>query len=243
MSNDPTTAGRSRRALPTLVLGLMVAGFFLVSGAQAEDPPIVSVGQVTAGGNAGSGSVGSDGQANACVNDESSKANPTTPDMNLNEGTCQAATGSSAGSGSSRSTGSAGSTGAAGSTAAGRSRTSGSTSAAWVSAGQALGLRIVRVRHLTRKVNLTNRFRVLVTLRDARGKLVRGAIVSVSRAPGAQSTISDMYATYSNKVGQASIGVAVSNRMLGKRLYLKIAARTPSARSMTLRSVRLPAVR
>jgi hypothetical protein len=112
-----------------------------------------------------------------------------------------------------------------------------------VSAGHAVGLRIVRVRHLTKNVNLTNRFRVLVTLRDARGKLVRGAIVSVSRAPGAQSTISGMYATYSNKVGQASIGVAVANRMLGKRLYLKIAARTPSARTITLRSVRLPALR
>ena len=114
--------------------------------------------------------------------------------------------------------------------------------AAWVSAGQAIGLRIVRVRHLTKNAGVTKHFRVLVSLRDTRGRLVRGAIVSVSRAPGAENTISGVYATYTNKVGQASVSVAVAKRMLGKRLFLKIGARTPNARAITLRSVRLPAL-
>jgi hypothetical protein len=244
MKNDATTARRMRGALPSLVLGLMVAAFLLVSGARAEDAPIVSVGPVASGGNTASCSVGQGGKTTTCVNDEKSEANPSTSDpegsAQLNQGSCQAAAaGSLAATGTGGSTGSTSSTGSGGSTAGSGAKSSGAA-AAWVSAGQAAGLRIVRVRHLTKDVSVTKHFRVLATLRDTRGRLVRGAIVSVSRAPGAQNTISGVHATFSNKVGQATISVPVAKHMLGKRLYLKIAARTPTARALTLRSVRLP---
>ena len=49
--------------------------------------------------------------------------------------------------------------------------------------------RIVRVRHFTKGVSATKRLRVLVTVRDLRGRPVRDAIVSVSRVPGAANTI------------------------------------------------------
>jgi hypothetical protein len=100
----------------------------------------------------------------------------------------------------------------------------------------------VSVRHVTKGVSVTKRLRVLVTLRDLRGRYVRNAIVSVSRVPSAVNTISGVYATFSSRAGQATIAVPVAKSMLGKRLFLKIGARTPKARAITLRSVRLPAL-
>jgi hypothetical protein len=103
-----------------------------------------------------------------------------------------------------------------------------------------MGLRIVRVRHVTKGIRVTKRLRVLVTLRDGRKRLVRDAIVSISRVPGARNSISGTYSTFSNKYGQAKLVLPVTDRMLGKRLLLKISARTPTTRVLTLRSVRLP---
>jgi hypothetical protein len=91
-------------------------------------------------------------------------------------------------------------------------------------------------------VAVTKRFRVLVTLRDMRGKYVRSAIVSVSRVPGAVSRTSGVGSAFSNKSGQATIVAPVTESMLGKRLFLKIGARTPSARAIAVRSLRLPAL-
>jgi hypothetical protein len=150
----------------------------------------------------------------------------------VNQGTCQ----------QSASSGSKGSQTASGSrstrTASGSTRASARST---VSAAGAVGLRIVRVRHLTKGVSVTKRFRVLVTLRDGRGRLVRDAIVTIGKVPGARNTISGKYPTFSNRLGQATVRVPVAKRLLGKRLFLKISARTPKARTITLRSVRLPA--
>jgi len=224
---------RARRlgALPGLVLVAVAFAVTLASTVRAEDPPIVSAGPISSGGNTASGSVGSGGQFGTCVNDQRSAADPSSSDPNtaakLNEGSCQG----TAGTGSTRST------------AGSRSRSGAASAAgAWVSSSQAVGLRIVRVRHVTKRASVTKRFRVLVTLRDLRGRRVRDAIVSVSRVPGAPNTVSGMHSTLSNRFGQASIRVPATTRMFGKRLFLKIAARTPKARSITLRSVRLPAL-
>ena len=235
MRIERTIRARRLGALPGLVLVAVAFAVLLASGARAEDPPIVSAGPIGSGGNTASGSVGSGGQVGTCVNDQRSAADPSSSDPDtaakLNEGSCQEAAGSAAG------------TGSTGSTAGSRSRSgAASAAAAWVSSSQAVGLRIVRVRHVTKRVSVTKRFRVLVTLRDLRGRFVRDAIVSVNRVPGAPNTVSGLHSTFSNKFGQASIRVPVTTRMLGKRLFLKIAARTPKARSITLRSVRLPAL-
>jgi len=220
----------------------MAVAFLLVSVARAEDPPIVSVGTVSSNGNTASGDVGSGGTTNACLNDDHSQADPSASDsgsaVKLNQGSCQA--GSSSGTGGSQ-TGSGSQ--APGSTRGVSGSTKSSASAtAWVTSANAVGLRIVRVRHVTKGVSVTKRFRVLVTLRDVRGKLVRDAIVTISRVPGAQSTISGKYSTFSNRFGQATIRVPVAKRMLGKRLFLKISARTPKAHAIALRSVRVPAL-
>ena len=234
MRYERTMRGRRPGALPGLVLVAVAFAIVLASGARAEDPPIASVGTVVAAGNTASGSVASGGKTDACVNSEDSTVDPSAKNgiAKINTGSCASAHDSSG------STGSTGSTGA-------KARSGGTKStvaAGWVSSSQAVGLRIVRVRHVTKGVSVTKRFRVLVTLRDLRGRYVRYAIVSVSRVPSAVNTISGVHSTFSNRSGQASITVPVTKSMLGKRLFLKIGARTPKARAITLRSVRLPAV-
>jgi hypothetical protein len=208
----------------------------------------VSVGPVTASGNTASGEVESDGQANACVNDERSQADPSASEtgsmVNLNQGSCQTSGGSSGGTGSQAGGQSGAGTGSKQpSSARGTSGStrSGAAATASVAAGNAVGLRIARVRPTTKGVSTTKHFRVLVTLKDLQGRLVRGAIFSVGRAPGARNTVSGTCSTFSNRLGQANVVVHVDKRSLGKRLFLKISARTPKARAITLRSVRLPA--
>lgn len=228
-------AMRTRRtgAIPGLVLIVVAFAIALASAARADDPPIMSVGSVEAGGNTASGSVGSGGQTGACVNDDSSAVDPsasnTSGAVKVNTGSCASAGGSAAPTRSSGST-------------AGAAGAKSSATGAWVSSSEAIGLRITRVRHLTKGVSVTKRIRVLVTLRDMRGRYVRSAIVSVSRVPGAVSTISGVHFAFSNRSGKATISVPVTKNMLAKRLFLKVGARTPNARAITIRSVRLPAV-
>ena len=233
MRNEPTMCTRRMGALPGLVLVVVAFAIVLASGARAHDPPIVSIGPVGTGGNTASGSVGSDGQTGACVNDGSSAVDPSAENTNsavkINTVSCASADGSSAGTGSTGSN-------------AGAGGAKSSATAAGVSSSEAIGLRIARVRHLTKGVSVTKRLRVLVTLRDMRGRYVQDAIVSVSRVPSAVSTIFGVHSAFSNRSGQATIAVPVTNNMLGKRLFLKIGARTPHARAITLRSVRLPAI-
>jgi hypothetical protein len=238
MRNEERVGTRRTMALPGLLLVVAAFAIALASGARAHDPPIVSVGSVEAVDNTASGSVASGGQTDACVNDGSSTADPsaTNGPVQLDTGSCAGAEGSPASAG-----GSLAATGSTGSKAGASGGKSSATTAA-VSSSDAIGLRIARVRHLTNGVAVTKRFRVLVTLRDMRGKYVRGAIVSVSRVPGAASTTSGVSSAFSNKSGQATIVVPVTESMLGKRLFLKIGARTASARAIAVRSLRLPAL-
>jgi hypothetical protein len=248
MSNNLTTTRQRNAVLPSVVLIVLAVAFLLASGARAEDPPIVSVGPVTASDNTASGDVDSEGKANACVNDEHSQADPSESEtgsmLNLNQGSCQASSGSSADTGtqtggeSSAGSGSKKPTSTRGTSGATRS---GAASTASVAAGDAVGLKIARVRSSTKGVSTTKHFRVLVTLKDLKGRLVRDAIVSIGKAPGAVNTVSGTCSSFSNRLGQANVVVHVDQQSLGKRLFLKISARTPKARAIALRSVRLPA--
>lgn len=65
---------------------------------------------------------------------------------------------------------------------------------------------------------------------------------TIAKVPGARNTIAGKYPTFSNGLGQATVRVSVAKRLLGRRLFLKISARTVRARAVTLRSVRLPAL-
>jgi hypothetical protein len=237
MRDRPLTKATLLRALPSLALAAAVAMLALSSTAVAEDPPIVSAGPIAAGGTNVSGSAGSDPEADVCVGDQHNGADSEDPNVVQLAGACASGGGAGAAGGNQRSAGAgtrpASSTGATG--AAGKRSTSSS-----VAAAGAVGLHIAGVKRLLAKVRTTKNFRILVTLRDGRGLRVRGAIVSVGRVPGSATTVSGIHAGFSNRVGVARILVPVTKRMFGKRVFLKITARTPKARAVTLRSVLLP---
>jgi hypothetical protein len=233
---------------PALVVLILVAAGVAVD-ARGADPPLASIGNVTTPGDAAtaSGTVGSNGKTDACVNDDHSGANPSTSSPNgpvqINDDPC-----TTSGTTASGGTGTQARTQAAADASATRSATStagvsGSTSTrlvAWVFASEASGLRIARVQYLTNGTAATKHFRVVVTLRDLRGRLVRHAIVSTGRVAGAMTTVTGVRSTFTNRLGQARLALPVAKSMLGKQLLLRITARTPSARARTIGSVLLP---
>jgi hypothetical protein len=243
MNTRPSRTGALRKALPTLVLAAIAAALALSASAVAE--PIVTIPPTSVAGTDVSGSAESDPEADVCVGGQHSGADPADPSVvELNDASCASGsgagtTGSGAGSGQTTGSRPSSTTGSRGTGTAG----SRSSATAAVAAADAVGLRISAVRKLMKNVSVRRNFRLLVTLRDTRGRLVRGAIVSVGRVPGSQSTVSGLHAGFSNKRGVAAILVPVTKRMFGKRLFVKIAARTPKARAVALRSVLLPRLR
>jgi hypothetical protein len=241
----------------TAVLAVLSAGASIAKA----DPPIAAVGPVTTpnGTATATGTVEPEGDTDACVNDQHSGADPSSsnPDsaVQVNDVSCQPGSGgqpansqtsssqasgaaaSGSPSGSSTSNGSA----SGGSKPAGSSGASGSAkkSATTIAAANARGLKISAIGYLTKRIRSTKKLGVRVTLRDADGNLIRDAIVSIKGVPGAKNTIDCAHAAYTNSAGVAAFTVPVSAKLLGKRLVLSVAARTPSRRVSRIGAVRL----
>lgn len=220
---------RTHKPLVRLALAISAAALLMASTAAADDP-IVTIGEI--GGNGAptaSGAVDDEGTADACLNDDHSgvDSSETTP-IALNDSSCASnSTTSTGGGGNSTPTSTSGPRGTTG----------------WVAASAAVGLRIAGVRILLTDVRSTKRFRVVVTLRDMNGRLVRGGIVTIDRAPGSVNTIRGRDAAFTNRVGKARLVAGVAKTQLGTRVMLRISARTPKARALQLRSVVLPRLR
>jgi hypothetical protein len=111
-----------------------------------------------------------------------------------------------------------------------------------VAASSAVGLKIAKVRYVAKGVARTKRLRMIVTVKDSRGYLVRGATITVrSRAAG--QLVRRSQAKKSSKVGQASFVLRVKPRTLGKRLVMVTVGRTPKARAAKTTSLRLAKAR
>jgi hypothetical protein len=108
-----------------------------------------------------------------------------------------------------------------------------------VAATGALGVRIAKIRYITRNVRRTKRMRIVVTIKDRRGLLVRNAAVSV-RSKYARRIVRNPRAKRTNKVGQAAFLLRARNRAFGKRLVMVTVARTPMAKATKASSVRIP---
>src|SRR5439155_20921630 len=181
--------------------------------------PIVSVGPTSSptGGTA-TATMAPSGQTDACLDQQHSGANPSTSSLpgvvQIADSSCAAPSGSGTpttaaapsasgsggggGGGSGAAPGSAGAQSSTQTTTSSRStkvsrRAAGSTSTsstrASVSAASARGLQIAHVRSKLVRAKTGTRLRVLVTLRDRQRRLVRSAIVSLGRLPGAKSTV------------------------------------------------------
>ena len=229
--------------------------------------PIVSVGPtISPTGGTATGTVASNGQSDACLDQQHSGANPSTSSppgvVQIADSSCAAPSGSgtpttaaapsasgSGGGGSGAAPGSAGAQSSRQTTTSSRNttvsrRAAGSTSTsstrASVSAASARGLQITHVRSKLVRAKTGTRLRVLVTLRDRQRRLVRSAIVSLGRLPGAKSTLLRLHVGFSNRKGQAAFVVPVTKSMLGSRVLFRIGARTPSAHALRVGTVLVP---
>jgi hypothetical protein len=230
--------------------------------------PVVTVGPtVSPTGGTATGTAASDGQTDACLDQQHSGASPSTASppcvLQIADRSCAApsgagtpttaaapsASGSDGGGGGSGTTGSSGAAGTAGgtqsstqsttSTRSGSSsstvsrRAAGSTTSsstrASVAAAGARGLLITRIRSKIVQTKTGKHVRVVVTLRDRQRRLVRSAIVSVGRLPGAKTTLSRLRVRYSNRLGRAAFVVPVTKAMLGRRVLFRVRAHTPNA--------------
>jgi hypothetical protein len=109
-----------------------------------------------------------------------------------------------------------------------------------VAATGALGVRIAKIRYITKNVRRTKRLRMVVTIKDRRGLLVRGATVSV-RSKYARRIVRNPRAKKTNKVGQAAFLLRARDRTFGKRLLMVTLAKTRTAKASKSSSVRIPA--
>jgi hypothetical protein len=111
-----------------------------------------------------------------------------------------------------------------------------------VSARAALGVRVASVRYLTRRVRGTKRVRMIVTIRDRRGYLIRGAAVTVSGLR--RGFVAGRIRTKrTNRAGAVSFVVRLRPKAFGRRLATITIARTPTAKAKRTTSVRLPKLR
>jgi hypothetical protein len=112
-------------------------------------------------------------------------------------------------------------------------------SAAYVSAENAVGLRIASIRYSTKRIRSTKRLGIAVTVRDRRGLLVRGAKVAVrSTRPG---RVANRTRVKSSSIrGKVAFTMRLRSRAFGRRFVVLATAKTPSARAAKRSSVRLP---
>lgn len=108
-----------------------------------------------------------------------------------------------------------------------------------VSARNALGIRIAKIRYIRKGALRTHRMRMIVTVRDVRGRLIRGAIIRVT-AKG-HKLAKRPRATRSGPRGRATIGLRLRGSAYGKRLVTVTLAKTPRAKAHKTTSVRVPA--
>lgn len=111
-------------------------------------------------------------------------------------------------------------------------------SAATVSAGDAIGIRIVKISYIRKGAVRTHRIRMIVTVRDARGRLIRGATIRVT-AKG-HKLARRPRAARSGARGRATIALRFRQTAFGKRLVTVTLARTPHANARKTSSVRIP---
>jgi hypothetical protein len=108
-----------------------------------------------------------------------------------------------------------------------------------VSASSALGIRITKIRYVRKGATRTHRIRMIVTVRDRRGRLIRGATIRV--AAKGHKLAKRPRATRSGLKGRATIALRLRASAYGKRLVTVTVAKTPRAKARKTSAVRVPA--
>jgi hypothetical protein len=108
-----------------------------------------------------------------------------------------------------------------------------------VSAANALGLRIAKVRYYKTAALRTHRVRMVVTVKDRRGLLVRGTKIRV-RAVKAGRLVRQPKAGLTGPKGRATFGLRLRAAAYGKRLVVASLASTPRAKASRKTAVFVP---
>ena len=112
----------------------------------------------------------------------------------------------------------------------------------YVSASSAVGLKIAKIRYITKGVARTRRLLMIVTVKDTRGLLVRGAKIKIRSKAAGRLTRRAQTKT-STKLGQAAFVLRAKPKFLGKRLVMVTVATTPTAKAGKTTSIRLAKAR
>jgi len=108
-----------------------------------------------------------------------------------------------------------------------------------VSAARAIGVRIVKIRYLKGNVSRHHRLKMVITVKDRRGLLIRGARIIVSSTKAGRLARRPL-ATRTGVRGNATVGLRLRRAALGKRLAVVVVAKTPNAKGRKTSSVKLP---
>ncbi|MBA2462996.1 MAG: hypothetical protein H0V45_14735 [Actinobacteria bacterium] len=123
------------------------------------------------------------------------------------------------------------------------------TSGQSVSAQGANGVRITKVRYITKNVYRTGRVTMIVTVKDRRGLLVRGAKVRIRGVAKTNFlTLKGAQTKTTTKVGVATFSFMLNKRAhsaksVGKRFVVASIASTPTATTSLVTSFRVPSGR
>jgi hypothetical protein len=108
-----------------------------------------------------------------------------------------------------------------------------------VNAANARGLRIAAVRYYKKAALRTHRVRMVVTVKDRRGLLVRGAKIG-ARALKAGLLVRQPKAGVTGPKGRATFVLRLRAAAFGKRLVVVSLARTPRTKALRKTAVRVP---
>jgi hypothetical protein len=115
-------------------------------------------------------------------------------------------------------------------------------SSSTTAAASAMGVRIVKVRFYKQNVRSRHFMRMVVTVKDRRGLLIRGAKLSVrSTRPGRLSQRPKMH--LSGRKGRATFTLRLGKAAFGKRLVVVTLAKTPKAKATKRSAVVVPRAR
>jgi hypothetical protein len=106
-------------------------------------------------------------------------------------------------------------------------------------AASAVGIRIVKVRFFKQNARRKHLVRMVITVKDRRGLLIKGAKISVrSTKAGRLSHRPKMHT--SGRKGRATFTLRLRNTAFGKRLIVVTVAKTPKAKATKKSAVSLP---
>ena len=108
-----------------------------------------------------------------------------------------------------------------------------------VSATDAHGVQIAKIRYFAKGIKKTKRLRVVVTVRDRRNRLIHGAVVKL-RSPRTDRILGRSFTKSTNLNGKVTFILRVRREAFGKRTRFVTTAQTPSAKVSKRTSVRLP---